>query len=70
MEIIAVIVICDNVVENTFAFTDSKKAEVMFKSQALELNSKVTEDEIEDALANGYYETSDKTICITDMFAK
>jgi len=71
MEIIAVIVNKDNVVENSFAFTDNDKAEAMFVEQVKEQegNYQLASDELDEAISDGYWECkNDKTICITHLF--
>jgi len=70
MEIIAIIVNKDNVIENSFAFTDNDKAESMFVDQIIEQEGEdQASDELNGAISDGYWECSNgKTICITHLF--
>ena len=71
MEVIAVIVNKDNVVENSFAFTDNDKAESMFVDQVIEQegDGHLASDELNGAISDGYWECSNgKAVCITHLF--
>ena len=69
MTVISVIDIEEGVVASLSTFTKTKleEAEELFKKIALDIDEDLSEDDLDDALSDGYYEsTSDnKAVCIT-----
>jgi hypothetical protein len=66
-----VIVIKDNVVNNSFGFSSFEKAESMFVDQVIDHEGNQSSDELSGAIEEGYWEFKDNgSVCLTSITSR
>ena len=68
MQIITIITIRDNIVEDTFGFTDNNKAESKFVDIIIDREGNQADDELNGAIEDGYWEFKDNSaVCLSHV---